>query len=107
MKADRATVHSLVHHSHFKSGVKAATRKILGRPFGSVIEICGLSGSGKSEIILVVARELAGTPDQWGVGRLPVAIVRASKEDRGRFNAKAFAAKMLVTCWPIFGPIES
>lgn len=85
---------ALFSHPCFAEAVVALKCRILKSPRGSIFRLCAPTGAGKSEIAFAIARALAGPPSTWRPGELPVAIVRARKEDRGSFSPKHFASRM-------------
>lgn len=83
----------LIQHRIYVDGVKALKSRLTGLSPGPLVRLCGLTGAGKTEIALAVAKELAGPVHSWPERTLPVAYTRATKSDRGRFSAKEFAHK--------------
>jgi len=81
----------LINHRIFDKGVDALMSRLTGLSPGPLIRVCGLTGTGKTEIAMAVARAIAGPIHLWPERTLPVAFTRATKSDRGRFSAKDFA----------------
>lgn len=90
-----AAATSIIAHPAFVTALNAVQARVAGAPPGSVIRVCGLTGAGKTEILYALARKISGDPTRWASGTLPVAVVRATKADRGRFSTKHFATRML------------
>lgn len=84
----------LVQHPAFKKGFEEVKTNVLSSPPGSIHRVFGLTGAGKTEIALALARTIAGHPSSWPTGSLPVAIARATKSEAGRFSTKYFATCM-------------
>lgn len=82
-------------HPNFTKAVAETKRLVLESPPGSILRLVALTGIGKSEICLAVARAIAGPPASWPRGSLPVSIVRARKEESGKFSSKHFASRSL------------
>ena len=60
-----------------------------------LIFVVGLPGVGKSLLKIAIMSKLAGNPARWGVGRTPIASVRAAPTDRSFFSPKDFHARLL------------
>lgn len=87
-----ALARSIIRHEIFKASLGQLRAHIDKAEKGSLIRCCGLTGSGKSELAVLVARHFAGAPAVWQSGKVPAVFLRATKEDRGRFSPKEFAA---------------
>jgi hypothetical protein len=62
---------------------------------GQIIAVIGLAGSGKSEIGLGAMQHFFGDVSIWGDGLLPAAFVLATPSERGLYNSKEFASRLL------------
>jgi hypothetical protein len=84
----------IIRHPAFLRARDALNRALSTTNRGQIVFVVGLSGAGKSEIRYAVMRSLAGTPDRWPIGHLPVISVRATPSDRSNFNPKEFMARL-------------
>ena len=84
----------IIPHPNYIRGKKALARAMETEEPGQLIFVIGLSGSGKSEIRYATMRSFAGSPSNWGPGKIPVIAVRATPSDRSNFNQKEFMARM-------------
>ena len=91
MAANRSKI---VIHPAFVRARDDLARALQTQIDGQLIYICGLSGSGKSEIRYANMRSFAGDPTMWGAGELPVISVRAAPVNRSYFNTKEFISRM-------------
>lgn len=85
---------AIIKHPAFEQGRHALMRALDTRMRGQIVFVVGMSGVGKSEIRYSVMRSSAGSPETWGIGKLPVVPVRATPTDRSTFNPKEFTARL-------------
>lgn len=86
----------IVPHPTFTAARAALARALAVATPGQLIFVVGLSGVGKSELRNDAMRRYAGTPGQWGIGRIPAVVVRATPSDKSYFSPKDFIGRLLM-----------
>lgn len=84
----------LIRHALFDAAREDLFDVVSTADSGSLVRFIGLSGTGKSEIALLVMRKLAGPPKYWGLG-IPAMLTRAVKAEQSRFSSKHLTARLL------------
>ncbi|HKT26563.1 AAA family ATPase [Dyella sp.] len=85
---------AIIKHPAFEKGRLALSRALDTRMRGQIIFVVGMSGIGKSEIRYDAIKSIAGPPETWTAGQIPVIPVRATPTDRSTFSPKEFITRL-------------
>src|SRR5450432_2891602 len=83
----------LIRHFAFDHAEKELLRAIYESSVDGIVFLVGMPGAGKSVLLRLIARMIAGDPLKWGKGLLPTMFLRAANTDRSFFSPKDFMAR--------------
>lgn len=85
----------IVDHTAFVDAQSELTIALRHAAPGAITALVGLAGSGKSEIRWAVMRALFGDANAWGTGQLPATLLLAKPVERGLYNSKDMATRLV------------
>lgn len=86
---------NLLLHPHFLEARQRLQDALEGQVCGRLIFIVGPTGTGKTTLRKAVLRQLAGKPEFWGQGRIPLIETYALLPANAYFSSKALAESLV------------